>query len=204
MQLLLRHELVTRMGSKGPQSLFIDPILDQNQIGEVSVDLRLGYDFLVSIFTRKSFISVDSALEDFRSIESYFQPTRRDVGDRFILYPNQVVLTTTFEYVAVPNDLVVDICPRSSYSRLGVHFGGMIQPGYRGCLPLELINLGNNPIELIVGSRIAQCRFSVTSSGSNYDSSTSPRKYVGTTRPTVSRAPSDEDIALLTAARRVR
>jgi dCTP deaminase len=65
----------------------------------VTIDLRLGYDFLMSVLTRKPFIAIYHEI-DYRSVSSYFQNTRRELGDRFVLYPNQVVLTTTLEYLS--------------------------------------------------------------------------------------------------------
>lgn len=202
MALIKKSELFRRLNSSESDRLFIDPLLEDEQIGEVTIDLRLGYDFLVSVLTRKPYISLTQNEDGFRSIDSYFQSTRREIGDKFIIYPGQIVLTTSLEYIGLPTDMASDIFPRSSYSRLGLHFGAMVQPGYRGCFPLEMANLNNNPIELIVGSRIAQCRFFNIGSETDYHSSLEPRKYLGVTRPTVSKAHQDTDIALLASIRR--
>jgi dCTP deaminase len=94
----------------------------------------------------------------------------------------------TLEYVALPADVYADILTRSSYARLGIPLNTMIQPGYRGCIAIELFNEGNNPVELIVGSRIVQARLFSTSFHSNYNSGAGSRKYMGNVRPTVSRA----------------
>jgi dCTP deaminase len=53
-------------------------------------------------------------------ISAYFQSTRRDIGDEFVIYPGQLVIATRLEYVCVPNDVMADVWPRSSYSRLGI------------------------------------------------------------------------------------
>lgn len=197
MQLLNKASLKERLTTSGKKALFIDPLLEESQIGEISIDLRLGYDFLVPVLTRKPFISLTSADEDFRGMESYYQPTRREIGDKFVLYPGQVVLTTTLEYFSLPTDVYSDIVARSSYARMGMHFGTMMQPGYRGCFPLELVNGNTNPIELIVGSRIVQARFFEIGLDTDYNSPIEPRKYFGTTRPVVSRAAYDVDIQKL-------
>ena len=83
-----RAEILERLEKPGPTGLWIEPLLDEAQIGEVTVDLRLGYDFLVSIVTRRPFIGMARSESGFRSIGSYFQPTRRELGERFILYPD--------------------------------------------------------------------------------------------------------------------
>jgi dCTP deaminase len=195
--LLQRGEILRRTSISGNEALYIDPLLEQSQIGEVTIDLRLGCDFLVSILTRKPFISTMKHDNDFRGIASYFQNTRRELGDRFVLYPNQVALSCTLEYIALPSDTYADVLTRSSYIRLGVHMNTMIQPGFRGCFPLELFNASNNPVELIVGSRVFQARLFNTGAQSDYGEGAEPRKYFGNVRPTASRASDDADLERL-------
>lgn len=202
MQLLGRKQFSERMKETSPgRRLYIDPLLDESQIGEVTIDLRLGYDFLVSILTRKPYIGLDSSENGHRSTHSYFKMTRRELGDKFILYPSQVVLATTLEYVAMPSDVYADILSRSSYTRLGVHMNSMVQPGYRGCITLELFNHGNNALELIVGSRICQARLFEIDGATQYQDGANPRKYYGNVRPTPSRASMDRDVEQLAAIR---
>jgi len=202
--LLHREELTRRLGLIGNEALFIDPLLDQSQIGEVTIDLRLGCDFLVSILTRRPYIGTVKSDPSFRGIASYFQTTRREFGDSFMLYPNQLALTTTLEFVGLPEDVHADVLTRSSYTRLGIHLNTMIQPGYRGCFPIELFNESNNPVELVVGSRIFQTRLFQGSFKSNYSSAASPRKYLGNVRPTASRAADDPDLERLFRIREKR
>lgn len=197
MSVLNKIDLEQRINSSDNSRIWIDPILDENQLGEVTVDLRLGYDFLIPVLTRKPMIGLIQEDAGFRSIASYYQSTRRQVGEKFLLYPNQTVLSTTLEYIALPNDIYADIFTRSSYSRLGINFNAMIQPGFRGCFPLELSNTSNNPIELIVGSRIIQSRFTSVNSSNGYHSQVERRKYFGNIRPTVSQAPADKDLETL-------
>jgi len=170
-------------------------MLDENQIGEISVDLRLGYDFLVSIVTRRPFIGLTKSDPGFRSMSSYFQPTRRELGERFVLYPGQVALTTTLEYVALPTDVYADILTRSSYTRLGISMNTMVQPGFRGCLSAELFNHGNSPIELVVGAKMFQMRLTKVDGDVGYGGIA--RKYFGNIRPVASRAAEDSDMARL-------
>jgi dCTP deaminase len=118
-------------------------------------------------------------------------------ASRFILYPNQVVLACSLEYIALPTDVYADLPTRSSYTRLGVHMNTMVQPGFRGCFPVELFNASNNPVELVVGSRIFQARMFTTGRESNYAAGAEPRKYFGNVRPTLSRAPDDRDLSHL-------
>lgn len=197
MDLLDKSALRKSLDSSEFDSLFIDPILDNEQIGNVTIDFRLGYDFLVSILTRKPAIELWALPENKRAIASYFQETRREVGEKFVVYPNQVVIATTLEYLSLPSDMYADILSRSSFTRLGIHINTMIQPGFRGCVPLELFNHGNTPVELIVGCRLCQARFFQAGSKTQYVKNGSPRKYYGDVRPTVSKADLDADLGRL-------
>ncbi|WP_341232033.1 dCTP deaminase [uncultured Methylophaga sp.] len=200
MNILSREELIQSINSEDTETIFLDPLLDERQIGEMSIDLRLGYDFQVSILTRKPYIEIGKREGHFsRGVRSYFQRTRRDIGDRFVLYPNQVVLATTIEYLSLPSDTYVDLLSRSSYTRLGMHIATMVQPGFRGCVPLELFNHSNNAVELIVGSRICQARFFKTDHRQQYKGV--PRKYFGNVRPVTSKADNDYDIDKLSKLR---
>lgn len=202
MHLITGEKLKQSVLSDDQNSIFLDPILDEDQIGPVTVDIRLGYDFLVSIVTRKPYIEL-SALESkgHRGIPSYFQETRREIGDRFVLYPDQVVLTTSLEYLSLPANTYADILSRSSYTRLGIHVNTMVQPGFKGSIPIELYNHGNNAIELIVGSRICQARFMEIEGEADYTAGGGIRKYYGDVRPTASRADKDADLPILDIAR---
>jgi dCTP deaminase len=200
-QLLSKAELESRLTRSDDTAIRIDPLLDKRQVGEVSIDLRLGYDFLVSINTRKSFINTTRDGDDFRPVSTYFNATRRELGDRFMLYPGQVVLTTTLEYVSLPGDCYADLLSRSSYNRLGLHMNTMFQPGYRGCLSAELFNHGNSAVELVVGSRIFQCRLFELQTATAYEGS-GARKYLGNVRPVPSAAADDWDASKLRAIRR--
>ena len=72
----------------------------------------------------------------------------------------------------------------------------MMQPGYRGCIPLELFNHGNSPVELIVGCRLCQVRFFKIADAAAYLEK-GPRKYFCNVRPAVSRAEKDIDLVRL-------
>lgn len=198
MQLLHREEICQALRSKADNGLFIDPLLDDRQIGTASVDLRLGYDFLVSIMTRRPSVDLLPCDAGQRGIASYFQETRRDIGDKFVLYPNQVVLTTTLEYLCAPEDIWVDISTRSSFNRLGVHVSNSLQPGYVGCASLELFNQGQTPIELVVGARLVQARFyRLDQEHAYHHEHSGARKYVANVRPEVSRALQDNELSRL-------
>lgn len=205
MSLWTRRQILEAMQDTGGHApLKILPLLSESQVGEVSVDIRLGYDFLVSILNRQPTIQVrPSTGHGVRSPKEHFQETRREVGDTFVLYPNQLVLGTSIEYFTMPENVYAEISPRSSYARLGLAVGGIMQPGFRGCIPLELLNHGNVPVELTVGARICQVQLFQLDENSDYHGGSTSRKYFGQVRPMVSKAAHDEELGRLTKLPRV-
>ncbi len=198
MRLLTRDQILASLDNGDSDSLYLDPLLTIDQIGSISVDLRLGYDFTVSILTRRAAIEpypADNVKK--RGIQSYFQETRRRLGERFILYPHQVVLTTTVEFLSLPRNIYADISIRSSYGRLGIGVTTTMQPGWRGTIPLELFNHGNTPIEMVVGSCVCQASFYEIEQSTDYVGVGAVRKYFGTVRPAVSKADHDNELAHL-------
>jgi dCTP deaminase len=181
------------------QALFIRPLLTEDQIGEVSIDFRLGYDFLVSVQGRDAFINaskndwIDGGTQ--HNIKHFFQSTRRQLGETFILHPHQTVLAVTLEYVKLPDDCMLELVMRSSYARLGITINTIAQPGYVGCLNLELTNNNNNPINLAVGARVIQGILHRIAKPGQYFHS--PRKYVCQVRPEPSAVINDKDLTVL-------
>jgi len=193
--MILSKEEILKLYNKskegGKSELIIRPLLSEEQIGEVTVDLRLGGDFLITFQGRESFIDATGD-ENSRPIGSFFQETRRLVGESFYLHPHQTVLASTLEYIKLPEDIFLTITSRSSYSRLGLTLSSLVQPGYCGCIPIELTNNNNTPIKLLVGASIVQARFNKISADSDYFSK--PRKYSCQVRPMASKVDKDPDI----------
>lgn len=175
-------------------SIIIRPLLSESQFGEISLDLRLGTDFLVSFQGREAFIDASGDTVD-RPISSFFQETKRLVGETILLHSHQTVLCSTLEYIKIPNDIFIVLSTRSSYSRLGLTISSIVQPGYCGCLSLELTNNNNNPIKIRVGSTIVQARFFKLANPTNYFNT--ERKYSCQVRPMASKANSDKELLLL-------
>lgn len=65
------------------------------------------------------------------------------------------------EYIKLPNDILGYIIGRSSWGRLGlvIATATLIHPGFAGVITFELTNLGDVPIALYPGIRIAQLSF---------------------------------------------
>ena len=136
--------------------LVVEPLDDPDiQIQPASVDLRLGREFLEFQRTNISCIHPNSEEE----VSEYVEETYVEDGDEFILHPGDFVLGTTYETVAIPDDLIAHVQGRSSLGRLAVVIhatAGVVDPGYRGQITLELSNLGTAPVALTPGMRISQ------------------------------------------------
>ncbi|MBX7182172.1 MAG: dCTP deaminase [Bacteroidia bacterium] len=172
------------------KEIVIRPLLDEAQIGELSIDFRLETDFLLSFQGRNSAIDV-SNYENPDPSSSFFQETRRLVGSSFLFHPLQTVLCSTLEYVKLPPDVYMSLTMRSSYSRLGLSISSIVEPGYCGCISMELTNINNTPVKITVGSRIIQARFYRIKENADYFAK--PRKYVCQVRPEVSLAVLDSE-----------
>lgn len=172
------------------KEIVIRPLLQIDQIGEVAVDFRLGTDFLMSFQGRNSAIDVSNHDAPEPS-SSYFQETRRLVGSSFLFHPMQTVLCSTLEYIKLPKNISIELTMRSSYSRLGLSISSFIQPGYSGCISMELTNVNNIPVKISVGARIVQARFYRLAEDTDYFST--KRKYICQVRPEVSLANLDSE-----------
>ncbi|MFB6184002.1 MAG: dCTP deaminase [Haloarculaceae archaeon] len=140
----------------GEGDLVVDPLDDPDlQIQPASVDLRLGQEFLEFQRTNISCIHPNSEQE----VEKYVSETHVEEDGEFILHPGDFVLGTTHERVEIPPDLLAHVQGRSSLGRLAVVIhatAGVVDPGYRGQITLELSNLGTAPVALTPGMRISQ------------------------------------------------
>jgi dCTP deaminase len=65
------------------------------------------------------------------------------------------------EYVTLPPTVFCQVASRSSWGRLGlvVATASVVQPGFKGCLTLELANLSDSPVALYPGLLIGQLVF---------------------------------------------
>ena len=165
--------------------IVIDP-LDEQCIQPSSVDLRLDRLFRVFLNHTMPVIDVKEDLEDLTRLVEIGE------GEAFILHPGEFVLGSTFERVALPDDLVGRIEGKSSLGRLGllIHStAGFIDAGFSGYLTLELSNVANLPITLYPGMKIGQVSFlrMTTPADVPYGSARVGSKYQGQRGPTPSR-----------------
>jgi len=118
-----------------------DPLPTEEQIQPASLDVRLGNEFA----------------ELARGDEFKFE------REKLTLKPGVRYLGHTKEIIDLPNDIAAQLAGRSSIGRRGVivhKTAGWIDPGFKGQITLELMNLGDGEVVLEEGERIGQLVFS--------------------------------------------
>lgn len=72
----------------------------------------------------------------------------------------QMVLASTLEQFDMPNDVLGQVCDKSTWARRGVAVQNtIIEPGWRGYVTIELTNHSGGLIEIQAGDPIAQIIF---------------------------------------------
>ena len=174
--------------------LVVDPLDDVDmQVQPASIDLRLGTEFLE--FKRTNIACIHPSRD--AEVSEYVTETHVREGDDFILHPGDLVLGTTKERIEVPPDLLATVEGRSSLGRLAIVIhatAGIVDPGYKGQITLELSNLGTAPVALTPGMRVSQLVFTELKSPAERPyGSERGSKYQGQRGPQASRIGSDPE-----------
>lgn len=200
MSVLARKQILDRM-SESADPLIVTPLLEERQIGDASVDVRLGHEFIV---LRKASVShIDPTVRVQTRTESdtyrWQERTRISLFKAFVLNPGELVLGSTMEYVAIPKTISAAVEGRSSWGRLGliIATATTVGPGFKGCITLELVNSGGVPLIVYPGIRIAQLVFQQLSGEGRYSG-----KYGCPTGPQFSRIHQDLEVGLWGPKRR--
>lgn len=122
--------------------LVIVPEPSDDCIQPASVDLRLGNEFIYWVGQKGADIV-----------------KRQVTKDHFVLRQGQFILATTLEYVEIPNWLCGILEGKSSLGRQGVMVhvtAGLIDPGFKGMITLEIKNVGYENVRLDFGMKISQ------------------------------------------------
>lgn len=139
--------------------LKITPTPEDRHIQPASIDLHLGPLFLVP---KLDDLSKGMDLGAGVSVENaYDHVDIRDPrwGNRYVLHPNEFILGATSERVEFANNLCGNFTGRSTLGRVGllVHVtAGFCDPGFKGCITLEIKNVAPYPIILREGVGIGQ------------------------------------------------
>jgi dCTP deaminase len=126
--------------------------------GGASVDLRLGTWFLVMKARRHSLLDIYKDAKDAPTVSDLTTKYYIPFNGKFVLHPRSFVLAVTLEWLRIPQSLAGMVTGKSSWGRRGliIETAPGIQPGFTGCLTLELSNVGEVPIALRPGTEICQ------------------------------------------------
>lgn len=128
------------------------PFRPEEQIQPCSIDLRLDRCFwLPKKPFRQAKIDFRNTAQGEIDIRRFFQRQWFRLGDGITLNPGRMILGRTFEKFTIPNGHAGKLEGRSTFARLGLSIhctGDFINPGWRGRMPLQIVNHGVVPIIL--------------------------------------------------------
>ena len=150
--------------------LIVTPLFDAAQsLVDSALDVRLGTEFI--LFRKEAFNALDIAEDTLASdVSRYQERVVRRIGERFVLHPRQLVIGSTLEYIQLPSNLMAYVVGKSTWGRTGlvIATATKVDPGFRGCITLEIINEGEVPLVLLPGVPIAQLVFHRTERPTKY------------------------------------
>lgn len=140
------------------------PGLDSFQLQAHSVDLRLGFTFLVPKSWHVTKDGREQLHMDYYAAKrpEYFDVVELEQGQFFDLLPGEHILVSSLESVKVPDDLMAVMYPRSSTNRKGISVDqtGIIDSGYEGQLVIPVRNNTQfQTVRLYPGERFCQIVF---------------------------------------------
>ena len=161
--------------------------LEMSLLQPSSFDVRL--DRFFRLFDNHKYAYIDPA-EDQSDLTQLIEV---DPKEAFILHPGEFVLGSTYEFVTLPDNIAARLEGKSSLGRLGLlthSTAGVVDPGFKGHVTLELANVSNLPIKLWPGMKVGQlCFFQLSSpSETPYGSEKYNNRYQGQRGPTASRS----------------
>lgn len=137
--------------------LFIEGLKEES-IQPASIDLHLGNKVIVPM-NGKEFVLDPYELSSMQSAFSF--PFRIDaeagMPPGYELFPGEFILAAT-ERVRLGNSLVAQVAGKSSVARYGlmIESAGFIDPGFDGCITLEIYNQMPFSVLLVPGQPICQ------------------------------------------------
>ncbi|EYR62123.1 deoxycytidine triphosphate deaminase [Actinotalea ferrariae CF5-4] len=164
----------------------LDPY-EPGMIQPSSIDVRLDRYF--RLFDNHKYPVIDPSQDQ----PDLTRLVETEGDEPFVLHPGEFVLGSTYESVALPDDVAARLEGKSSLGRLGLlthSTAGFIDPGFTGHVTLELSNVATLPIQLWPGMKIGQlCFFRLSSPAEHpYGSTVHGSRYQGQRGPTASRS----------------
>lgn len=160
--MILNAEVIAGYLEKGDKPDIADPLVispqpdlkELTESGSASIDLRLGTWFVTLRPARKSHIKVEESEMQWKLAKTHYIP----FGDQYYLHPGTLILGITLEWIRLPIGLAAYVIGKSTWGRRGLIIATAtgVHPGFKGCLTLELSNVGQVPIEIQPGMKICQ------------------------------------------------
>jgi dCTP deaminase len=158
---LTREDIVSYVKD---DKITFSPQLDRFQLQAHSVDLRLGFTFLVPKSWHVTKLGREQLHMDYYATErpDYFDVVELEKGQFFDLLPGEHILVSSLESVKLPDDIMAVMYPRSSTNRKGISVDqtGIIDSGYEGQLVIPIRNnTSSQTVRLYPGERFCQIVF---------------------------------------------
>ncbi len=167
--LLNKKHIMERLVHADPdKKIFITPFINpEEQVGSVSIDLRLGTDFeIVKGFDSSSKPDFNVSAEKLEQMAVKKKVTvSADPAEPFYIQPGAFVIGYSIEHLKLPSDLLAKIAGRNSWGKIGLFVNstaGLITPDFSGTLTFGLKNMSPEALPLYPGVRIAQIYFHQT------------------------------------------
>lgn len=158
--MLTKSEL-SELIAKG--ELGFEPELDSFQLQGHSVDLRLGWTFMVPrIWEMRREGRVALNMDRFGEIKSAFDTIKLKEGQYFEILPEEYVVVLTMEKIKMPSRVMGVLYPRSSVNRRGLSLDltGIVDANYEGNLMIPVRNnTKTQVIRIYPGERFCQIVF---------------------------------------------
>ena len=145
---------------------------DLDLVSPSTLDFRLGKTYtqvMATSYNRFKINVIGDALDPTLPMYGTIDPTNKATfedstfeADEYWLLPGENILVSMYEHLALPGNITAEIKGKSSLARLGLQNsseGGLIDPGWRGYITLELTNHSNKAILLSYMMKIGQLLF---------------------------------------------
>jgi len=183
---MLKAEQIVTLLKRGAQPETEDPFIitpspnleEIGRSGSTSIDLRLGTWFITPRQARMTHLPIGSKTPQSKLVKTHYVP----FGSEYQLHPRSFVLGITLEWLRLPKNIAGYLIGRSSWGRRGliIATAAGVHPGFKGCLTLELSNVGEIPLTIAPGLAICQlCLHSTEEVTDTIDCS----KFVGHRKP---------------------
>lgn len=179
--ILTNEQILQRTKDK---NITFSPPLDKFQLQPHSIDLRLGYTFMVPKYWEMTSQGREAIKSDYSQTQNNFTVLELEPGQFFEVLPNEYVVFTTLEKIKVPDDLMAILYPRSSVNRRGlsVDLSGIVDAGYEGQLIIPVRNqTTTQTIRVYPGERFCQLVFHPLSQAVEIQTSRFHNRDVATT-----------------------